>query len=219
MHGLYIYGGLRRRTQLTILVADCNHWIGYHIANTLLENDYKVDGMVHHNHDGQELSMFFGRNSSFSIPHSEEYNDYKLGIFTGGYTHPIQQRCERMFIINPTQDEINNSNHSNRIVVKADLLFGEWMPMNEQGIFKQKQLIPFASDYFKQHAIYIRDFTDGLMQWMKASNLPSILHIHSKKSSLNTDTKLEKNVFLRENITNGQNVIAVMEHYRLHRKT
>lgn len=173
--------------------------------------------MVMHNKDEQDLSMFFGRNSSFSIISPEEYSEYKIGIIADGNNHQIRQKCEHLFLINPQNEKINIT-EPNVTIIKADMLFGEWMPMNEHGIHNNNKIIPFTSDYFRKQAIYINDFTSGFLQWMKLPELPSIMYVHTKNSSTNSDIKLEKNVFLRENIANEQNVKSVIDHYRLYRK-
>lgn len=210
-----IYKGKGEKT-LSILVVNYNHWLGYHIVNALLENDYQVDG-IQLKQGVEDLSMFFGRNSNFSIITPQEFKRYDFGIIVGDYNHDIQQNCERLFVINPEQERIRNLGN-NVIHIKTDLLFGEWIPMEEKGVFFQGKLIPFTSDFFKEHAIYVEDFTKGLMQWMNITELPSTLHVHSKKTKMQADLKLEKNIYLRENVYIDENVKTVVDHYQFYRK-
>lgn len=51
---------------MSIFVMDCNEWITYHIADMLLENGYHVNALEASDNE-EDLSMFFIRNSSFSM--------------------------------------------------------------------------------------------------------------------------------------------------------
>ncbi|WP_337019988.1 hypothetical protein [Oceanobacillus massiliensis] len=200
---------------MRILVADCNHWVGYNIVNSLLENDYEVDGISLPSED--DLSMFFGRNSLFSLIAAEEYKEYELGIIAGAYHHPIQQRVEKLMMINPDEKTVQSANHPNCTVISTPLLYGEWMPMNEKGLFQKDEFISFTADYFKENAIYVRDLTEGLLQWIKGPSLPDFLQVYSSNNKRSLGTKLDKTVYLRENIPNSDIIKEIVEHYRLNR--
>lgn len=65
---------------MSILVMDCNDWRTYHIVEMLLQNDYKVDAFLTTSTE-EDLSMFFVRNSSFSIVTEDVQKSMLLASF------------------------------------------------------------------------------------------------------------------------------------------
>ncbi|MFC4024478.1 hypothetical protein ACFOUV_11795 [Oceanobacillus longus] len=207
---------------MPVLVVNCDDWLGYHIVNKLLEQGYKVDGIVHSDRNDEpdeDLTMFFGRNSSFTMIPADKEKKYNIGIIAGDYDGKIKQKIEKLFVINPDKKEQRSVNHATSCTtIKAPLLFGEWMPMNEKGIFHKNEFIPFTSEKFKESSLYVQNFTKGLLQWMKVPNLPSELHIYSSNHKREVNTKLDKNIYLRDNTPNRDHVKTVIEHYVLFKK-
>ncbi|MGJ9459371.1 hypothetical protein [Oceanobacillus sp. CF4.6] len=208
---------------MPVLVVNCDDWLGYHIVNKLLEQGYKVDGIVHadrNDEPDEDLTMFFGRNSSFSMIPADKEKKYNIGIIAGDYDGKINQKIEKLIVINPDKKEQRSMvNYTTSCtMIKAPLLFGEWMPMNEKGVFHKNEFIPFTSGKFKESSLYVQDFTKGLLQWMKVPNLPSELHIYSSNHKKEVNTKLDKNIYLRDNISNRDHVKTVIEHYVLFKK-
>ncbi|WP_067730681.1 hypothetical protein [Oceanobacillus damuensis] len=209
----------------TVLVVNCNHWIGYHIVNTLLENDKKVDGIANLGRSNkpkkgevlieEDLSLYYGRNSSFSMIDSDEEKYYEIGIIAGGDHLNLNQKVKKLYVINPEDEEIRSSNDNNFTIIKVPLLFGEWMPMNEKGMFRKEEFIPFRSDYFKKNAVYVRDFAEGILQWLEVPGLPLILHVYSRHYNRGVDAELEKVIYLRENVPIIKRINSVVDHYRL----
>ncbi len=65
---------------MDFLIANCYDWIGFHIVNKLLENGYDVDGYDHSSEDDHHLSMFLGRNSSFTFVKDITAKNYRTSI-------------------------------------------------------------------------------------------------------------------------------------------
>ncbi|WP_249870126.1 hypothetical protein [Oceanobacillus saliphilus] len=213
---------------MSVLVVNCNQWLGYHVVNVLLENDYNVRGIAGnekgHSQDNEsmlmedDLSLFFGRNSSFTMIAPDENKTYDIGIIAGDYEHKLNQKVGKLFVINPRTEQIRLIKHGSCTIIKVPLLFGEWMPMNEEGIFLLNEFIPFTSDYFKETAVYAGDFVRALIQWLEIPALPSVLHVYSSKYERNTDTILDKAIYLRDNMPISEKVKSVVNHYRSFRK-
>ena len=87
------------------------------------------------------------------------------------------------------------------------------MPMNEQGMYVGNQFISFDSAHFLSEAVYIKDFINGLFQWMQADDLPSSLEVKSK-SSESRAIKLENTVYIRDNERTADKLKKVLNHYR-----
>ncbi|MBP2076602.1 hypothetical protein [Oceanobacillus polygoni] len=199
---------------MSIFVMDCNEWVTYHIVDTLLENDYKVDALSATTNE-EDLSMFFARNSSFSIVPEGVQKKYTVGILVGEQkTSAIHQEFDLLIVINPAAGSVRSEIYKKCTVIHTPILFGEWMPMNEKGIYDEDTLIAFESDVFKENALYIGDFTKALLQWLNVSDLPPILNVNHNDNEKDGHSKLEKNVFIRDNIPKQERVKSVIEHYR-----
>ncbi|UJL47616.1 hypothetical protein KFZ58_07055 [Virgibacillus sp. NKC19-16] len=195
---------------MSILVDNCNHWIGFHIVDELLENSYTVDGI---GDEDSVLAMFLGRNSSFNFVKPDVKKHYDTAIIIGDQSN-TGIKSGQSLIINPVLvDRVEN-----RVEINVPLLFGEWMPMNEKGFYYNNTFITFDSDFFQTEAIYIKDFTKGLMQWLKMKELPSTLEVRSEKNKDNQHVKLENAVYIRDNRPMEEKVKSVLEHYYLYKK-
>ncbi|MDO6449259.1 hypothetical protein [Oceanobacillus profundus] len=198
---------------MSILVMDCNDWRTYHIVEMLLENDYKVDAFLTTSTE-EDLSMFFVRNSSFSIVTEDVQKKYAVGIFLGDIESDMRHEFDQLIVINPAKNSFQPDTHTKCTVIHTPILFGEWMPMKEEGIYNEDTFIPFESETFEKSALYIGDFTKALLQWLQVSDLPPILYVNNKNDGKKGDSKLEKNVFIRDNIPKREKVKSVIEHYR-----
>ncbi|WP_339228790.1 hypothetical protein NSQ77_03225 [Oceanobacillus sp. FSL K6-2867] len=198
---------------MSIFVMDCNEWITYHIADMLLENGYHVNALEASDNE-EDLSMFFIRNSSFSMISGDVQKKFNTGIFVRDLASDILHDFEQLIVINPAKNADYLEGHKRCTAIYTPILFGEWMPMKEEGIFDQGKFIPFASEAFKKNALYIGDFSKALLQWLQISDLPRVLYVNHHDKGKSDDSKLEKNVFIRENIPKHKRVKAVIEHYR-----
>ncbi|MBP1969030.1 hypothetical protein J2Z83_001133 [Virgibacillus natechei] len=192
---------------MTILVDNCNHWIGFHIVNDLLLANYTVNGIGDEN---KNLSMFLGRNSSFEFVGPDVKKNYDTAISIGNQLASIQS--DRTLIINAIHEQKDNE-----VTIKAPLLFGEWMPMDEHGLYRNNERITFDSNYFKTEAIYIKDFTNGLLQWLKAEYLPSSMDVESVRNKVKKNVKLESSIYISDNRPIEENLENVLEHYHLYK--
>lgn len=194
---------------MTICVKNCLNWIGFHIVNRLLEDGCQVDGIVGLNADREEdLSMMLGRNSLFSL-----YNENQIKQIE--YTDmiildEINQRSIPSIQLYDIRKNMEGPTISN---IKLPLLFGEWMPMDDNGVYVNDQYIEFDSDKFREEAIYIDDFMGCLIQWMKVPEPPQFIFL-TKDKDLRTDVKpFEQQMYIRESSTIGDQIINLKKHY------
>lgn len=178
---------------MTYLVAYCNNWIGFHVVNELLDNGFAVDGMLDEK-GNEDLSMFFGRNSSFTFVQTSGRKKYDAKIIIDDH-------------------HVKWNTNKREITINTPLLFGEWMPMNEKGLYKNNENILFDSELFRSKAIYVKDFTKGLIQWLQTPYLPQTLEVRSAKEKNNKDVKLENAIYIRDNVPISNKVKLVQDHY------
>ncbi|MFC4559304.1 hypothetical protein ACFO3D_13980 [Virgibacillus kekensis] len=185
---------------MTVLVENCFDWLGYHILEELLENDYETAGVDEITTDFKEhLSMLVGRNALFRhITEPERENKYDSSIVV-------------------KSDQLIITRDGQQTTVELPLLFGEWMPMNEAGIYRQNNHIPFDSNFFQKNAVYVDDFVRSLLLWMKASQLPGVLEVKSATDDKEVNIKLENSVYIRNNIPINELVGLVKNHYNKYR--
>src|SRR5699024_2618426 len=114
-------------------------------------------------------------------------------------------------------EDKQNMNKEDITCIQARLLFGEWMPMNKEGMYVEEEFIPFDSKYFLTTAIYIKDFTKVLNQWMQSENKNQELEIVSSNNE-NKWLKLENLIYLRDNRPVKEQLKQVIKHYTMYRK-
>jgi hypothetical protein len=194
-----------------VLVMNCFHWIGYHIADQLLVNSYKVDGIAGEPANQKDhLSMFLGRNSAFQLKTAAASETSYDAVITMGECVPSDVRANRCLCINGT--DCGQSGLA-ETVIHTPLLFGEWMPMNEEGLYMEEQFIRFDSKCFQTEAIYIEDFTRGILQWLQVNELPNVLDVKQETAGSKA-VKLENTIYLRNNRAKEINMTRLQDHYR-----
>ncbi|RDW18261.1 hypothetical protein CWR48_11800 [Oceanobacillus arenosus] len=196
---------------MSILVINCNHWIGYHVVNALLNHDYLVDG-IENEMESDDLSMFFGRNSLFSFYNQRQRKQYDTCICVGDYGKMEAVKANRIFFINP-QESSGRMNLENTTTILASHLFGEWMPMNKKGYYDQQAFITFDSNDFKENAIYIGDFTDGLIQWLGSSKISDKLEIKSEHKDGRENDASGNGIYISASLPLEKRVTALQQHY------
>lgn len=198
---------------MTICVMNCFHWIGFHIVNRLTENGYNVDGIANSSSDREEeLSFMLGRNSSFTLYQSEnEVKDrqYSDAVLVHPERKPSPVQSLKTYNFGKAIDD-PNPNFTN---IDLPMLFGEWMPMDEQGAYIDGQYIEFDSTRFRESAIYIDDFVDCFMQWMKVPDLPRSISLTKNRDQEIGEESLEKQLYIRENRPIEIQVSNLLKHY------
>ncbi|WBX79986.1 hypothetical protein PD280_20610 [Virgibacillus salarius] len=192
---------------MTCLIINCNHWIGYHIVNDLLEKGWEVDGLVNEQLN-DSLSLYYGRNSNFSFYQSANKKHYDTKIHVGSMKRVEEVSADLSVVIHSVAPD---HLHANDFFIKAPLLFGEWMPMTENGMYRNQLFIPFNSTYFLTEAVYIKDFMHAFMDWLEKDNKKG-------ENKENKQIKLEKSAYLRDNIPIEEKLDHVLEHYHLNKE-
>ncbi|ASK60809.1 hypothetical protein CFK37_00600 [Virgibacillus phasianinus] len=196
---------------MIVCVTNCLHWIGFHLVNRFIENDVRVDGLSELTTDREEqLSFMLGRNSSFSLYHDEDelkgntYTDTVLidAVMPGGI------QSVKTYRVGAEKTE------SDCINISLPFVFGEWMPMDEQGMYVNQEYIRFDDTKFQTQAIYVGDFVDCLMQWMKIPVLPKQISLTRDKNVKTGKETLEKQLYIRENRPIDEKVSEVINHYK-----
>lgn len=192
---------------MEVLVINYTHWVGYHIVEALLSEGYKVYGLVGAS-GNENLADFFVRNSSFCSIEKPREKQYELIISIGSEDQQIKSHANRIFFIN-RETAYDDKNY----LIQAPYLFGEWMPMDEQGFYYQEERIDFSSELFQSEGIYIDDFLNLLINWLK--NPPNVrdIRLERKKNMGNQAVKLDKSFFVHENVPIGEKIHAVVTHY------
>lgn len=197
---------------MSFLVTNCFDWIGFHMVNHLLEKGYTVDGMDEETTASKDhLSMFLGRNSAFHLKKKKELTTYDTAIVIG--EEPCPDGLKAKQIINIRRNKLQDTQKTSMTMLYVPVLFGEWMPMNDKGMYVNNQFITFDSAHFLSEAIYIKDFIAGLFQWMQSADIPSGLEVKSKGSEIK-DVKLENTVYIRNNEQTADKIKKVLKHYR-----
>lgn len=193
---------------MRILVADCSHWVGFHITNALLENGYQVVGVKGKNKN-EHLEMFFARNSNFTFTEANTKTNYDAAVIAGRDRMPEVVEAERAFVINGSQRK-----NPDVVPICIPYLFGEWMPMQEEGFYQGEEFISFASQEFREGAVDIKDAAKGLLQLLNTNKLPVEIILNPSRK----DEKLENLLFLRNNRRIERSLKSLQSHYQQYKE-
>ena len=193
---------------MEVLVHPVSHWIGYHIAERLLHEGYEVKGIKGED-DNNHLIDFFQRNSNFELMTTSNQRKYQLAIFVEDIPEMDENRFERMLQINGERSSVKNATY-----IDAPYLFGEWMPMTEEGIYVGENYIGFSSPAFLEKGVYITDFLSQLLQWLKDMPAYQEIRVESVRNQSLKGKKLEKTFSVEENIPIKENINQVLAHFR-----
>lgn len=196
---------------MSVLVVNCNHWLGFHIINTLLEHDFKIDGIINPSLP-DDLLLFFGRNSDFQMV-NENKREYETCIIIGNHTNVQEFKARKKLLINEIQQI---ERRTEVITIHPPILFGEWMPMNENGIYHNNKFILFESEEFKNNALSIHSFTPVLLQLLQNSCRMNEFYVYPRQER---EKNSEKNaIYIREDESKKKYVADLRNHYKRHRK-
>lgn len=196
---------------MSILVINCFHWLGFHIISHLLETGEAVDGLHIPSRDSREhLADFVGRNSQFQLLEQAPKQEYENIIIIGEYPSIDQLKAKRLIMVN---GETRSNIHS-LITVHANILFGEWMPMDLQGIYIGEKYVSFESDEFLREAIYVEDFVQILMTILQSSHLADHIYIRSREVKSLVGIPEEQIINLRTQTPIKEKIRSLQKHFR-----
>ncbi|WP_068676577.1 hypothetical protein [Oceanobacillus sp. Castelsardo] len=197
---------------MSILIVNCNHWIGFHIINTLLEHDFKVDGIINPSLQ-DDLLMFFGRNSDFQMVNNNK-REYSTCVIIGDNPNVEEFKAKNKWLL--PMNGIQKLEGTDLTTIHTPILFGEWMPMNENGIYHNNKFIPFDSEEFKNDSLSIHSFTPVLLQLIQTSGQKNELFVHARQER---EKNTEKNgIYIRESESKWKYVADLKKHYKRHGK-
>lgn len=201
---------------LSILVINDCDWIGFHIINDLLNDGYRVDAInIDSSQKSDHLAMFFNRNSSFNMITLDEVEAVYSIVIINSY-----ESESRPFQFTQLPSEIKNILDQDSLtteVIDQSFFFGEWMPMNEEGMYYQGQFISFTSELFLEKALYVKKLTNMMIHLIHENQRKSnLLIVLSPKNQL-SEQLLEKNQSIRDNIPK-EDLNIVLSHYHRYKK-
>ncbi|MBM7571522.1 hypothetical protein [Aquibacillus albus] len=198
------------------------HWIGYQIITRLLDDSYEVIGIDKMESEKKEnLSMYIGRNSLFThVSSSEEMNQLqKLQQINILFEIDSSQLFNDRYSLN-TETVINLDKgrvkaSSNTVDVDLPLLYGEWMPRNDNGVYHNGQFVAFDSEQFKNEAVYIQDFITCLIETI--SNYKQD-RVAIKAFDPSFDSKdAQKTICIRETKDKDERIKELNDHYKMYK--
>lgn len=198
---------------MPILVINCFDWVGFHIVNDLLDNGYKVVGVnLTSSKHSEHLAMQVGRNSHFKAISITDISDSYSVIILNSYEHVrankiFNKHCEKNTFT------INNDKISSKLIT-FKLLFGEWMQMNNEGMYLRNQYIPFESTLFSDESLYISFLTNKIIKLVRESATMQILRIELKDSDRHIEQILVKKQSIRDNVPKEDHLEKVLLHYQ-----
>jgi hypothetical protein len=134
-----------------------------------------------------------------------------IALIIGNHDPSLSFNVDRII-----QIDINGLNKKleNAMIIKAPLLYGEWMDMTEEGLIIDKKVTRFDSEQFQSESVYIGDFVKATYPVLKTLPNSSNIGVVSKKIFLNESVKLENSIYIRDNIPIEENMKKIMAHYR-----
>ena len=195
---------------MPILVMNCDHWIGFHLVERLLELGYQVHGVAEEEKDDY-LTHFFGRNSRFAFVTSTEEIVYDACFMISEMKENQTIQTDQMILIDDRY-QFKKVENKHAHIIRPPLLYGEWMPMTKDSVYYADRWINIHSEQFKKDGVYIKNFVDSLLQLMHIKNLPSYLNIYTKLH-LKAFDSLHHTIYIRESGNDREKVKKVIAHH------
>src|SRR5690625_5291106 len=197
---------------MSILVKDCFHWIGFHIVDQLLIDGYEVKGIqTSSSKKTAHLSMFFDRHSHFSLIEDETACETDTALLINQHTTDGINASRFMMIGEHVDIEALTAD---QIAIQQPLLFGEWMPIYEDGCYYLNDHIPFDSPRFHEQAIYIHDFTKMIVALLKQDNLPNVINMQTVKNDSILGLTLDNTYHIQDNTPIENKLQDVLKHHK-----
>lgn len=133
------------------LVSQCYSWEGYHLIQALLEDGHEVSGLHGQPLTDREthLSMYIGRHAMFH--EGVQDKDYKAHV---NFFGTVDEREENQSRVDISYMEDNTSELEKQILIP--ILYGEWMPRDEEAVQWNNKRILFDDEYFQRNALPIK---------------------------------------------------------------
>ncbi|MRH43375.1 hypothetical protein GH741_11865 [Aquibacillus halophilus] len=188
------------------VVSNCFNWIGFHFLQKILNNSEEVVGLDQISTDKEEnLYLSVGRNSLFTHVTSKrdlkkEINSKQVDVVFDLMDSDELLADEEFHADNWVQfkNEIAKDNTNNLIHVELPLLYGEWMPRDNNGIFHTRNYIKFDSETFENEAIYIDDFVDAMWQILSSRKKPEKIKFKSLRKEGRDEKDPAQVLYIRE---------------------
>lgn len=155
--------------------------------------------------------MYMGRNDLFNIISDDEINDTYSVVIINGYECIDQNKKE-----SELQQNLLSCYERGKMNIKElnlPLLIGEWMPMDEEGMYRLNEYIPFDSKLFRNNAVHIDHFTDWIVKLIEKENPTSQHVIYFKKNKSVSEQILEKEDEFYNNVPSESSLESILSHY------
>ncbi|WP_217585941.1 hypothetical protein [Lentibacillus saliphilus] len=198
---------------MCVLVENCFHWVGYHLVQQLLDDNEEVDGIDDQRTLKQvHLAMYVARHAQFQLLQNPEINweerQYSIHITVDTSVEVLETKPNGALTLTTSSQDTSTSD-----TIELPLLFGEWMPMTEDGMYRENgDWIGFQSEQFANEAVYVVDFMKVLVHCIKKNLLDS-----TSSSSENRNKSLAKCVKIQDNSPMNTNLETVKAHYIQHK--
>ncbi|MFD2630357.1 hypothetical protein [Oceanobacillus kapialis] len=198
---------------MTYFVAPSNYWVGYHMVEHLLGIGHEVHGKEEEAYSS-ELPFFFGRNSAY-----KGYNPnkkYKRAFLFKNYDENVIANSAHVFEVCGDSQQLKGQTIT---AIHIPLLFGEWMPMDDKGMYWNNSYVRFTSNFFQEEAIYVKDFIQELLKWESNEiRFQEKLYVHSFRSKEKKELIVENSIYLRDNVPIDEKLQQVRQHYKQYKQ-
>lgn len=202
---------------MAILVVNCFNWVGYHIVNDFLNKGYRVEGIeLKPSKKSEHLAMFFSRNSLFKTTTIQELNQSYSAIILNSYG--ISNADKTLSELTSFIKHKFKKEQSVTKVIDYSLIYGEWMPMDLEGMYYLNHYIHFKSDLFSNEAVYIKEFVNRLLSVIKESKIKQEMFITFKQTNVLSEQILEKSQSIRDNVPKECKLNDVLLHYQRYKE-
>lgn len=191
------------------LVLNVTNWIGYHLADCLLKEGYQVKG-VKGEEENDHLMDFFSRNSEFEWVDLPSRGSFPLVFCPGDPPDSADIEAEQFYLINSKGEQLG----THGTTVQVPYLFGEWMPLTEEGFYYNEKKIEFSSEEFKNNGLYIGDFLQLILTWVVETPPSDRILLFPARNTEKQVKKLEKTFPVEENVPIEESVQQVISHYK-----
>ncbi|MCT2535640.1 hypothetical protein NC661_06800 [Aquibacillus koreensis] len=201
------------------VIVGCNHWIGYHLANKLLDEGSSVIGLDSDKaQEQQDLVLFFGRNSAFEHVQSvtELYKQHKkekfeaiFQLFQVDNKKQFEKFDAKKWFQLQIEDSIDQAKQ-----VELPLLYGEWMPREKDGFYKSETFYSFSSKEFQRDGVYIGDFVEALIQLSKSNHAQETISFKPLRKDVQPNREEKNTIYIRESLPLEQRFKKLQQHYK-----